>query len=141
MYKQLKFLIMITILSFALTSNLVFAKVNKDAVNKINSNPTSLQNDDFAPKHAKDLQNRLGLTNEQTNQVVNILSEYRDDVLNKNPNDASMNKSPDPHQQTANDRIAALLDENQKAAFAQMQKEWWANVNQEIGRTNRKVKQ
>ncbi len=103
----------------------------------ININTPTIQNYDFAAKHAKDLQNRLGLTNDQTNQVTNILSEYKDNIQNNNSANPSMNQSADP-QQTANDRIVGLLDSNQKAAFAQMENVWWENVNKDIGTINGK---
>ena len=103
----------------------------------ININTPTIQNYDFAAKHAKDLQNRLGLTNDQTNQVTNILSGYKDNIQNNNSANPSMNQSADP-QKTANDRIVGLLDSNQKAAFAQMENVWWENVNKDIGTINGK---
>ncbi len=135
MYKRFN-LLFILILLFLFASSSKSAQANLNRSNKTNSNLNAFQNDDFAAKHAKDLQNRLGLTNDQTAQVANILTGYRDKVQNNNPDNQSMNNSNDP-QQAANDSILALLDESQKAAFAQMQNEWWTNVNQDIGNLNK----
>ncbi len=128
MCENFKKLISVVIFVFAFACGSVFAK---------NVNTATIQNYDFAAKHAKDLQNRIGLTNEQTNQVTNILSEYKDNIQNNNPANPSINKSTDP-QQTANDRIVGLLDSSQKAAFAQMEKVWWENVNKDVGTINGK---
>jgi nitric oxide reductase large subunit len=135
MYKRFN-LLLILIFLFLSASNSIFAKADLNRNIKINSNLNSYQNDDFAAKHAKDLQNRLGLTNDQAAQVANILTGYKENVQNNNPDNQTMNNSNDP-EQSANDSIMALLDSSQKAAFAQMQKEWWANVNQDIGNLNR----
>ena len=128
MRENFKQVISVIIFVFAFAFGSVFAK---------NINTPTIQNYDFAAKHAKDLQNRLGLTNDQTNQVTNILSEYKDNIQNNNSANPSMNQSTDP-QQTANDRIVGLLDSSQKAAFAQMENVWWENVNKDIGTINGK---
>ena len=138
MFKQMKVILsLIIFIAFVSPSDLIFAQDNID-ISKINFNKNiSENNDDFAAKHAKDLQNRLGLTDDQTKQVANILMEYRNNVQNSNPDNTIMQTPGDP-QQAANDKIIALLDENQKAAFAQIEGEWWASVSKDAGTVNRK---
>ncbi|MGA9292986.1 MAG: hypothetical protein WBV81_10330 [Ignavibacteriaceae bacterium] len=133
MFRTLKELFSSSIFVFAffLASNFTLAHFNSATGSKINLP----QNDDFAAKHAKDLQNRLGLTNDQTSQVANILADYKNNVLNNNQNDPNTGNSINP-QQAANDEIIKLLDESEKAAFAQMENEWWTNINQDIGAVN-----
>ena len=122
----------IFIFAFFLASNSTLAHYNYKAIDCKNN---LYQNDDFSERYSKDLRNRLGLTADQTSQFANILTDYRNNVLNNNQDNPSMNNSADP-QQVANDKIISLLDESQKAAFAQMGKNWWTNINQDIGSTN-----
>jgi hypothetical protein len=121
----------IFVFAFFLASNINFAHFNSAVSIKNNL----IQNDDFTSKHSKDLKNYIGLRNDQTSKVGNILIDYRYNVLNNNKNISGLSNSIDL-QQTANNSIIKLLDESQKAAFAQIEKEWWTNVNQEISTVN-----
>ena len=130
MFRQLKELLSssVFVFSFFLASNLTLAHSDSIITGKKNSS----QNDEFASKHAKALQNRLDLLNDQTTQIANILHKYRNNVFNTNQDNPSIDNSIVP-QQIVNDIITALLDENLKAAFTKIQKDWWTNVNQDIG--------
>ena len=112
--------------AFFLASNVSFAHFNSIG-NKIDLP----QNNDFAVKCARDLQNRLGLSNYQTSRVASILLDFKNRVLNNSPDQHSIENSQNP-QRTANNRIFGLLDENQKVLFTQMEKEWWTNINTNI---------
>lgn len=125
----------IFVFAFFSASNMTLANYNIVTTRKINLNSNLPQGNDFAAMQAKDLQNRLGLTDEQALQIASILTEYLNKALNNNQDNSSTYILNAP-QQTANDRIVSLLDKSQKVAFAQIQKDWWANINQDIGTIN-----
>jgi hypothetical protein len=136
MYKQSKILLKIScfIIMLLLFSNLSFAQGENTSGMDIDNH------NDFAKKHAKNLQAVLNLTDDQTSKVEDILNEYKDNVQNSNnagsnDNNASMGTMSNS-QTSADDQITSVLDTNQKASWAQVKNNWWSSVNQDIGTVN-----
>ncbi|HVO73640.1 MAG TPA: hypothetical protein VMT35_06430 [Ignavibacteriaceae bacterium] len=84
---------------------------------------------------ATDLQARINLTQEQTKQVQDILNEYQS-------SSASTTEGTSKDAETsANDKIASLLDDNQKASFESVKSDWWNEVKEKLGPSQEKGNQ
>ena len=139
MVKQLKIVLSILFftLAFLLASNSSFAQQNNSGINNA---PDIGNNNDFAKKHAKNLQAVLNLTDDQTTKVENVLNDYKDKVQSSNNAGTADNNAVlgtmSNSQTSADDQITSILDANQKASWAQVKNNWWSNVNQDIGSVN-----
>ncbi len=78
---------------------------------------------------ATDLQARINLTEEQTLQVQDILTEYQSSSVV-----AEEGTSADA-ETNVNDKIASLLDDTQKASFESVKSDWWSEVKEKLSQS------
>jgi hypothetical protein len=91
----------------------------------LTSELTNAQKDTGAAENlALKLQQKVLLTDEQTNKVREIISEYI-----KNPEENNLN--------SARLKIEDLLNEKQKAKYEIIKNDWWDTISKEIKRVNK----
>jgi hypothetical protein len=78
---------------------------------------------------ASDLQARINLTQEQTLQVQDILTEYQSSSVSAETGTSSETET------SVNNKIASLLDDNQKASFESVKSDWWNDVKEKLGQS------
>jgi len=105
--KQLIFSIICIIIVF-ITSELVTAQKETNVTENL----------------ALKLQQKVLLTDEQTNKIKEILSEYI-----KNPEENNLN--------SARLKIDALLNEKQKAKYEIIKNDWWNSISKEAKKENK----
>lgn len=75
---------------------------------------------------AQDLQSKLNLTQDQTDSVKSILTDYQSSMSSK-----QMSGMTDGVKD-ANSRIEALLNNTQKSTWATVKSDWWAKVKKTL---------
>jgi hypothetical protein len=70
------------------------------------------------------LQQKVLLTDEQTNKVKEIISEYI-----KNPDENNLN--------SARLKVEALLNEKQKAKYEIIKNDWWNGISKEVKKVDK----
>ncbi|MGE5795420.1 MAG: hypothetical protein ACM34N_01485 [Ignavibacteria bacterium] len=78
---------------------------------------------------ATDLQARINLTQEQTQQVQDILTEYQSSSVSAETGTTSDAET------NVNNKIASLLDDNQKASFESVKSDWWNDVKEKLSQS------
>jgi predicted glycosyltransferase len=78
----------------------------------------SAKSEKVSQSAAEKLQQKILLTDKQTEGIENILNDYLKDISKKS-------------YETAEKKIVSLLDHRQKIKFSIVQKDWWGTINKD----------
>jgi Spy/CpxP family protein refolding chaperone len=124
---KVKSLLCILALTFFLTGSLAAQDTTQSGQGQTEEQMGGqAQNENPQKELATDLQAKINLTEEQTQQVQDILTEYQNSA-------ASTEEGTSTDAETnANDKIASLLDDMQKASFESVKSDWWSEVKEKL---------